>query len=181
MNILPEEQKNNLYKGLKIRFFIIFSVMCSFGLLASSVMLVPAYLASSIELEEVVSQTKFAGSEISQEAKLLIELPKSVNSKVKFIRSNNSNRTAFSIINAAVAKDAPGISINSLSSITVKDGNKTRIDGINISGIAKDRKSLLDFSKLLEEEKFFSSVSVPVSSLTKDTNLPFSIDITIAK
>lgn len=181
MNILPEEQKHNLYKGLKIRFFIVFSGVVSFGLLASSAMLVPGYLASKIELEEIISQTKFANLEINEETKNIVELPKEINSKLKFIRSNSSNKTAFYIINLAVSKASSGISINSLSSITVKDENKTKIEGINISGIAKDRKSLLDFSKILEEEKDFAKVDVPVSSLTKDTNLPFSIDIKISK
>lgn len=181
MNILPDEQKHNLYKGLKIRFFIIFFIIISLSLIASSVMLVPGYLASTIELEEIISQTKFANSEINQDTQNIVALPGSINSKVRFIKSNSANKTAFSIIDTAVSKATSGIYISSISSVSVKDGNKIKIDGINLSGIAKDRKSLLDFSKALEEEESFSKVDVPVNSLTKDVNLPFSIKISISK
>src|SRR3989344_7162423 len=177
MNILPDLQKNNFYKGLKTRFLIILSIIISFGLLASSIMLIPGYLASKIELEDIISQTKSAKKEINKETQDILDLPKSVNSKVRFIRSNSGYRPVFSVINMAVSKKISGISINSISSIntkSTKDADSVHLDGLTISGMAKDRKSLLDFSKSLEEEKNFANINVPVNSLTKDVNLPFS-------
>ena len=181
MNILPDLQKNNFYKGLKTRFLIILSVIISFGLLASSIMLIPGYLASNIELEDIISQTKSAKKEINKETQDILDLPKSINSKVRFIRSNSSYRPVFSVINMAVSKKISGISINSISSINAKDSEGVHLGGLTVSGVAKDRKSLLDFSKSLAEEKSFANINVPVNSLTKDVNLPFSINISFSK
>ena len=48
-----------------------------------------------------------------------------------------------------------------------------------VSGTSVDRNSLISFSNSLEQSKDFTFVDVPVSSLTKDKNLPFSINIFI--
>ncbi len=181
MNILPDIQKNNLNKGFKVRFFIVFAVLLSLGIIASTIMLVPSYFASEIELEDVLSQTKFTKTDIDAETKTLLELPKDINIKLQFIKSNTNFVSAFSLITKTINKKPVGISINSLSSINIKDGNKARLRGVIVSGFAKDRKSLIDFSNLLKEEESFDKVDVPVNSLTKETNLPFSITISLSK
>jgi hypothetical protein len=48
-----------------------------------------------------------------------------------------------------------------------------------VGGTASERDSLVSFLKALEESKSFSAVDVPISSLTKDKNLPFSMTIFI--
>jgi hypothetical protein len=48
-----------------------------------------------------------------------------------------------------------------------------------VDGTASERDSLVSFLKALEESKSFSAVDVPISSLTKDKNLPFSMTIFI--
>lgn len=181
MNILPDLQKNNLNKGFKSRFVIVSAVVSSLGIFASSIMLVPGYLASRIEFEELISETKFAKNEISAETQEILNLPKEINSKIKTIKTNSSNKSAFFIISEALMNRPSGITVSSISSNSIKGGGRIVLSGITVSGIAKDRKSLIEFSKILEENTNFSKVDVPVNSFAKDTNLPFSINISLSK
>lgn len=181
MNILPEEQKNNYLKGLKIRFFIVLSILLSFGFVVSSILLVPSYFASSIELRDVLVQSEYIDGGIDSSIQEFVNLPEDIKSKLDFISSRNSEKSPVHFINLVLSKRSSGIYIDSIFSTNLRNGDKIKISGLTISGVAKDRKSLVDFSKSLEEEKSFSRVEIPVSSLTKESNLPFSIDISIAK
>lgn len=49
---------------------------------------------------------------------------------------------------------------------------------VTISGKAPSRKTLSQFAENLRKEKGFGTVELPISSLAKDTDLPFSIKIT---
>lgn len=51
----------------------------------------------------------------------------------------------------------------------------TKSTNIEIKGVARDRKSLLDFKQKLEAEKSFTAVVLPISSFVKVDNIPFSI------
>ena len=69
-----------------------------------------------------------------------------------------------------------------LNSISLSKNQTSKEKGsttVLISGVASNRDSLVTFSTLLKESKLFADVLVPVSSLTKDKNLPFSMNISI--
>ena len=53
--------------------------------------------------------------------------------------------------------------------------NETAVMKIVIRGTASSREALTKFSRSLESEKEFKDVNLPVSSLTRDKNLDFTI------
>ena len=48
---------------------------------------------------------------------------------------------------------------------------------IDIRGVAKNRDSLVQYVNSLKQEETFRSVNLPVSSLTRDAEIPFNINI----
>lgn len=66
----------------------------------------------------------------------------------------------------------PGISLHSLIFERTEKQNIIRV-----SGIAKTRDSLLDFSKSLKSNHRFESVDLPVSNLARNKDIDFSITV----
>ena len=58
---------------------------------------------------------------------------------------------------------------------------KSTVHTIAVEGTATTRETLIRFKKDLETSSTFQSAEVPIAELAKDTNLPFSMSITLAE
>lgn len=82
------------------------------------------------------------------------------------------------VIRKISEKKTSSIRIDSLSYVVrnKRETPKEKELEITISGIASTRDSLINFVKILEDEKSFSNVVLPVSDLAKDKNVSFSVN-----
>lgn len=75
---------------------------------------------------------------------------------------------------------------NKTSEIVISSLNFARMDGeklkvkIDIKGVAKTRNALVEYVNSLKQEKIFNKVDVPISTLTKESDIPFSISLETA-
>ncbi len=182
MNLLPDPEKKMLQDGLRSRSVIATSLISVAALLISLIALTPAYFLARVRLIEVVSQTSItAKGEGSKVANTFLNLPSEIKSKLNVLESSIPKyRTAeiFYEFANAVPKEITVRSI-SLSRGAIAGGKKGK--KLDIAGQAVSRKSLIDFSESLRRINLFSTVDVPVSSLTKERDLPFSMTIIIAE
>ncbi len=176
MNLLPESEKNKVIKALRTRFFIVGMFIIGTALLINTVLLVPPYLLANTKLLEnkVRAETTSLKNDKSYLSTLLV--PKELNIKTGSIRTLTPTKTKVEILSDIFSSKPSTIKVDSIMYSRPKEDEGEKIV---ISGVSMDRKSLIDYSQLLKTNPAFVSVDVPVSSLTKGRNLPFTLSITI--
>lgn len=179
MNLLPKIERENLAKGLKLRFVIMFLFLLSASFWVGFISLLPSYFLTSGYFSSNAESAFLLKYKDDESVKSILNLPQEINSKLNFLQLILKEQTPASYFSKISNLLPKGVKINSIS--FAKDQNfKGKVGTIIlISGIAGSRDSLISFTEALEESNLFSLVEVPVSSLTKNRDLPFSIDIFI--
>ena len=177
MNLLSDEQKILLKKGLRLRFFVVASFMLLSAIIISIVALVPSYVLARVRLAEIISSTELTPDFQSRD-KEGTSLPKEITSKLSamnsFIEEHGTTEVIYAIAQAVPAKvTIHGIYVTSTA--VSSDQNRE----IKIFGIASDRKSLIDYTEELKGLSFVANVDVPVSSFAKERELNFNITVKI--
>lgn len=179
MNLLPKTEKDNIKKGLKRRFAIVSMILLSAASLIGLVMFLPSYFLASSYLSKDASGGYLSESKDSDSVKEIMNLPIEIKSKLIFFQSNTDSISVADILSKIVSFLPKGVKLYSMSFSNNQNYNEKKGTLILISGISSDRDSLINFSSLLEKSDLFSIVEVPVSSLTKERDLPFSMNIFI--
>lgn len=181
MNLLPKKNKEQIKLGLQRRFYIVFMLVISVAFLIGIVTLVPTYVMISTNLSEMDGDSSNQSGAIEQESVLNLEIlkvPTEIESKIEVIQYHNQNKTFLSYLRSAFEfLPESGMSIDSFS--FKRDGNYNENIGVlmEISGFSLKRDLLIKFTNDLRSSGRFSLVEVPVTDLTKDTNLNFSIKL----
>lgn len=179
MNLLPNTEKENLKKGLKLRLLLSLLLLLSIVSLLGVITLLPPYLLLSSNLSELKSVEAQSMKKDNKEIEDVLNLPNQINAKFSIFQASLARASFINVIKKIIDKTTNGIFIDSISFSQNKNFRNKKGTLVLISGLAQSRDSLISFSSALKKEGSFSSVVVPVSSLTKDKNLPFSINIFI--
>lgn len=177
MNLLLKKEKSIVQKGLKLRFLITASILLGAAFVVGMVMLLPSYfLAKSVMVN--TGPQSYSGEEPWIEE--MLELPLTINNKLQFFRVHGRQIAASTAIMDMAEHRTAGIFLNAIS--FERQGVWQEKAGIlvKISGVASSRSNLIDFEAALNNSEMFSAVSLPVSDLAKDRNLPFSVTLFIA-
>lgn len=173
MNLLPTAEKESLKKGLRLRFITMTLFFTSASLLIGFVSLLPAYFLASNHLSDsYLSSVK--NDDSTQE---MLNLPEEINSKLKILQSSAGNVSVTDLFSKIINYLPKEITLNSITFTKKQNYKEKNGTVISVSGISANRDSLVSFSTLLKESGSFSSVEVPVSNLTKNKDLPFSVSI----
>jgi hypothetical protein len=165
------------FKASTVRLYRLRLLSIHFGLLVvvlltGVALAVPTYAflntkrdAALIEKNSPVVPTKDDPSSIESDVQSLKE-------KIDIIKAANGELPIVSVLDRILSRRIEGITITSFS---LKRNTET--GSITINGIASSRENLVDFSKTLDEEPAFTNVNLPVDSLAKSKNVPFTIII----
>lgn len=176
MNLLPNEQKFLLKEGLKRRLLIVTLLLVSFSFLAGTALLLPSYFLTKSYLDASEINISVKGEEVFAET---LNLPAEINSKLKLFQTNTDGIKVVDSFSKIIASMPKGVTLSSISFTGERAYKGKQATSIMVSGVAADRESLMLFSSNLTKSGEFSSVDIPVSNLTKNKNLPFSVDILI--
>lgn len=179
MNLLPNPEKENLKKGLKLRLIVVAAFFLAAFFLAGSIMLLPSYFLIPGHFFTALPEDYFSDTKNGESVKKILNLPEEIDSKLKFLQSNVDKVSAPDSFSKIIGRLPSGVTLESVSFGRAQNYKEKTGIVISISGTASDRGSLVAFSTDLKESKLFSAVDMPVSSLTRDKNLPFSINIFI--
>lgn len=143
-------------------------------------MLLPSYLLTRGHLVFINSLNAGPEAKDEESIKEILDLPKEIEVKLKFFESNAASKRVVDSLSKIIAYLPEKVKLGSVV-FNRNHGEKGK-KGVTIviSGTAADRDSLVSFGTALKSSDSFSAVEVPVSSLTKEKNLPFSINIFIA-
>jgi len=178
MNLLPKTEKEKLEKGLKLRFTVLAMFLLSAAFLIGFIMLLPSYFLAFSDFSKAAAPS-FVAPRGDVYVEEILSLPAEINSKLGLFQSNMNEISVADYFSKIVNLLPRGVRLDSVS--FSKDQNYQNQNGIIflISGISADRDSLMAFADALQKSDLFSAVDVPVSSLAKDKNLPFSMSLFI--
>lgn len=178
MNLLPETEKNLIKKGLRARSLVVVSGLVSAGMLIGLVMLLPAFFLTRVQLATTVFDGNNSKSENADSTKAFLSLPNEVEAKIEFLEESSGKVGATNAISKVVENLPSGLIFESITFRRQAEKSKKGVN-INVSGVAKTREALVSFREALIRSEYFESVDMPVGSLTKEKDLPFSISVTI--
>jgi Tfp pilus assembly protein PilN len=143
-------------------------------LLASGLALsIPTYVILDSKLNAaLLEKTAISNVTVGSESGTVKNDVSSIRRKLEIIKTDNEEIPISAILERIMSKRTVGIRINSIS---LK--RKTEAGSIMLAGIAETRDGLVVFSKNLQSDETFTNVNLPVSSLTRNKDVPFSIII----
>ena len=177
-DLLPPERHKTLEREYYLRLGIAGASLAILLIIVAAVLLVPAfvYLRSEVKVRE----TRLSGIESSLTATSSAELAlrlKTLSSDAGALSALGTGPTATNVVRAALAVPHAGISIVGFD-YTPAVG--TTPGKLAITGTASTRDALRTYQLALEAASFAASADLPVSAYAKDTDIPFTISVTLS-
>jgi len=170
--LLSEQHKKLLYRQYRTRLLCVIFIFISGLFLSSIALLLPSYLALTTEDARLQSDIKSFLEQISEKnSKGLVTTLNEIKSIVALISPEDTKM--YSVLKVILGKKPAGISITSID-YARNDGAPS---SLSFQGVAASRSALIQFSKTLQSEKMFSSVSLPVSNLAKESDIKYSLTV----
>lgn len=174
MNFLPDENKIFLKKEYIRRLFALFGFGFFIIVLIGIVLLLFPFLSLKVqqkifESQLLVSEKRLSSNNIND----ILPVTEDLNKKILiFEEIPKDSIEKSSIVRNIINRKTSAIKISSIFFDKEKDKEK-----ITIRGVAERRDDMLYFIDSLKAEKLFKKVELPVSSLLKDKDVDFAINI----
>lgn len=175
INLLPPTEKYTLIKEFDRRLLSVYIIVLGTVFLISLVILLPSFFLTNvievIALEERSILIHSTESNVREEINERLRLTKE---HLTVFTLEELRAPLFSVIDEMVRLSGIEVTINSII-YTRRFGSKD--SSLIITGGALTRDGLLSFTQRLEENELISEAILPVSSLAKDRDISFSIEI----
>lgn len=178
INLLSLKKKSEIKTLLLLRFItgLFFALIATILLLLLSLFPIYIYLNKQ-ELSVKEIENGLNKNENFNQTRAITERINTINSKLKvFPRDLPVNGYFETLINKVVSMRGSGVKITGFNYVQPSKTDQKNTN-FEISGVASNRKSLLDFKQKLEIDGSFSEVVLPISSFVKVENIPFSIKL----
>ena len=171
INLLPGEAKKNLKREQRLRFLSVTFLLMAFVSLIALLLSIPTGILLSRHADTL------AGS---------MDLAEAVEKRSSDVKKDLAH--AASLIEHLSKSEEEGINVSSMiydldqlagEEVLLTHFNFDDKKKIVLSGIASTRSTLSLFRDRLDGDDRFKSVELPLSSLVKDTEVPFSITLTL--
>ncbi len=175
-NLLPEKEKKELFREYRLRRGILWlSVAFLLGVLFC-IFLIPSFLISSSKGDEVERRIESVRqSTIFEETDVLNQRLTTASLKIKTFENFSISPPIHDVFEKVTEMRGSDIRIRGLQ---YRKSEDPRAAMILVAGVARDRNSLRDFVKELEQHENFARVNLPVASFAREQNLDFSLEIT---
>lgn len=177
-NLLPPERDRLLSRAYALRVLVVAAAMVTVLTLAAAALLAPTYVyltsseqAKKVQLANIESKVSPA-DDITLSARLA-----TLSANTTALLALSAAPSASILIRDTLAIAHPRIILSGFSyapPAAKKPGTLT------VSGSAATRDALRDYQLALQEVPFISSAALPVSAYAKDTDIAFTITLTLA-
>lgn len=173
LDLLHERDKKTLYREYIFRLIAVTLVFCAATIGIAITLLLPSLVLSRIKeqsaSERAAALSTDANVETSREASAFLNR---VAREIKLLSIKSTSSP--SVLIANILADKPdGVRVTGLD--IQMNGSKE----VAVTGVSPDRERLVEFSRRLKKESFVSAVDLPISSLAKENNIPFTLQITV--
>lgn len=171
-NLLPKTEQRTLTLEYRLRLLIVALFALLFvGVLAGGALIPSLFLSSQRETVALKNEEALKGEIVLQGKYDLTNILKLTKLKANAFESESGSPYFYELFGQIIKDKTSAIKIRGLSAKVSSPSDKT----IAITGVARDRDSLLSFTKTLEREHDFGNVLVPVSNFAESSDIDFSI------
>jgi len=174
LNILPTTEKKKILLEYRLRLAVVFTLALGFIVIASLVLLFPAYLLAVSKFKasenQVVALEKKYGSS-AQEKEISAQI-REINNKIILLSSGDTSKRLSPTEAITNILNLKGELIKIYTFAYESTASKERIV---LTGVARDRDSLANFFETLKKSPTFTSVTMPISSYVRSENIDFSV------
>lgn len=176
-NLLPNERKRALRHDYFVRLGAVAALMVTALALSAAVLLLPAYifLTARASAEKAHLATSKSTLSSSGNAAFSEQLDALSNNTV-LLSALAGAPSVSAIIRNALAIPHLGIALSSFTYASATDKNNNTLA---ISGIAITRDALRNYQLALQSAPFARSADLPVSAYAKDTDIAFTVTVTL--
>lgn len=172
-NLLPQYQRAKLEKEYRLRIIVVvLAFACAFFVI-SAISLIPTYIISQGVIEDIESQVEAykarAASAGNTPASTALKQVKDLTTALQ----SDGRQSVSEVFSDIITARPDGVKLYGLS---LNNGENR---AVQLNGMASTRQSLVDFKKNLEKLSAVKAVDLPISMLTKSTDLEFSIAVTL--
>jgi hypothetical protein len=175
INLLPPEEKKIIGKEYKHRVFVTYLIFLTAGLIVSLILLLPSYFVMNVVVNELEDEAAFLenSNESTEMEKINAEL-RLTKERLRAVTINSKRVEFYEIIEKISIHKPRAVTLNNFSYTKGIDGKESKL---LLGGNASTRDSLLLFTKDIENDELFDEVVLPVSSLAKEKDIDFSLEI----
>lgn len=175
INLLPPGQRNAVEREYKFRLGSAYILLLSIAVFVGVVLLLPSYFFIDVQEDLVLQELgELHSSSENAEQEAIKEELRVTNEYLQILTLEEDRTFIYLIIKKISEHSLKEIEI---TSITYGRAKEKGTSIFSVGGTATTRKALLAFKKSLEGDELFDEVILPVSSLAKDENLSFKIQI----
>lgn len=177
-NLLPLERQHVISRDYFLRLGVTIVIFVTLLILAAVVLLVPTYvlLSESVRAKEAHLGSIESALFSTDEAGLVARLA-ALSENAATLSALASAPSTSATIRVALAVSRPGIS---LSGLVYAPATEMRPGTLSISGTAATRDALRSYQLVLSGSSFVTAADLPVSAYAKDSNISFTITVTLA-
>lgn len=174
LRLLLKEDRKNIKREYVYRFLTLLFLLLIVSSIAWITFLVPSYMLLSVEEDNFNMKVKeIEASELSKEREELEATIENLNLRLSILDTKDYPYTEFLKTIDEQAGEEVSIELIDMSH------NKENKLILSVKGEAKNRDSLLAYSKKLEEYGYFNKADFPFSDFAKDSEISFSITIDV--
>lgn len=174
INLIPSDAKDALKQEYLVRVMSVWLTLWGSALLLVLAMFLPVFVYISFQ-KDVLSELIEGESYLVDEQNVSAELLLRANRQAQLLLQTTSVYTLHETIAPYIQDLArPNIELTGI------DLNQSSQPTVIVDGIAIDRFALANFRDGLEKNDLFETVTLPISSLVRDSEIPFRITINIA-
>lgn len=176
-NLLPLERRRILSRNYFLRLGVIIVVCATILVLVSMVLLLPTYILLTENIRAKESRLTTIESSLSSADEEILSM--------RFVTLSESTVTLSALaegpsasvtIRSLLALARPGITLTHFGYVP---GNKKKLSALTISGVAATRDALRTYQLALENSSLTRSADLPVSAYAKDSDITFTIIVTL--
>ena len=177
-DLLPLDRQESLAREYRFRFGVVGIALFITLVFSAAILLLPTYvfLSGSISAKESrlanLKSTLSSADEMALSARLV-----ALSNDATALISLSKRSSVSSVMRSALAVPRAGVSLNGIS-YTPPAGKSSST--LALSGTAATRDSLRKYQLALQSAPSVLSADLPVSAYAKDTNIIFTITVTLA-
>ncbi|MEK7101716.1 MAG: hypothetical protein AAB882_01010 [Patescibacteria group bacterium] len=177
-NLLPSERQYALSRGYFLRLGVVVLAMITILVCIAGLLLLPTYvfLTQSVAAKQAHLASVESILSSSNEIELSMHLT-ALSRDVTVLAALGDVPSASTILRSALAAPRPGIT---LSGFSYTPAHKSTPGTLEISGSAATRSALRTYQLALQNDPFAAAANLPVSAYAKDTDISFTVSVTLA-
>lgn len=178
-NLIPLSAQKQVRREYWIRTLSVWAVISGIAMLILVILTIPIYVLVTINLNNQTENTTHLSVERSQLRDIEATL-KSAGEYASLVLSEDNEKPLTEHISILSTLTSNAISINTYRLETVKKSENEESLVLSIQGVATTRTALASFRDVLENNDLYQEVILPISTLIKDRDVDFSMQLTVA-